>query len=259
MKRLILFAAFVCFVQIVNAQRLETSLKEFKLEGKVMELTEFEYYNVDRVDTSKDAPKTVMKFDEIGNATGKTIYDKYGKVTNNTIYNVAPDKSIMINRYNSDNQLQNLNKYVFKYDDKGNETELDNYFGANLNSLLKHIYRYDVNNNKIEEDTYSPETDKPAKEISLYNKKNQIVEIDTYDQDYYRFAKSILKYDSKGNLVDEDSYDFFGSLIMQDHYSYNKVDKHGNWILKTCEKRFVVGPQGDHTIKIVNKRNIKYY
>lgn len=262
MKKIVLLIALDCFVQIASAQTSENCLNDFGLKGNVKEITDFTYrgsINETNPDNLKHPEKSIIKFDKDGNELEESVFDMYGKISSKSLFIYKEDKSVVKNQYDGNGMLQG--RYVFKYNEKGNKTEFDTYYGPELKLVSKVIYKHDANGNKIEEDTYDAGRFLTEKAVFRYNEKNQKVEgyQGWFLPNVNKKERLLFKYDDPVNQITSDIYDLSGKLTGENSTTLSNIDDQGNWQVKLVELKGYGPSQENILFKNITKRSIKYY
>lgn len=193
--------------------------------------------------------KNVFKYDENGNrielsmyradgklsSTIKSTYDANGIITGeqtflgdgklDVISTIKTDAKGNIIEQNDSRPADNgatSYKYVFKYDEKGQQTERIAYKGSNILSF-RYEFTYDENGNRAEWRQYGP--------------ANSVV------------GKVVYKYDASNNLIEEKHFTGFG-ILKATYVISREFDKKNNWIR---EKKME-----NNTVIEIKEREIKY-
>lgn len=103
------------------------------------------------------------------------------------------------------------------YDDRGNMVEILHYNKAGV-VIGKDIYKFDDKNNEIEKENYW-EGKLKGKVISTYDYKSMIVTVSFYKGDGNFQRKNHFKIDDKGNHLED--YDWEGTLTSKSRFEYN--------------------------------------
>jgi hypothetical protein len=129
MKKIILPIILLVFLAACAGETTTTTIEQEKLNGKVKIIKETDY-------------SAVEKFGEITK----------GEVGSSTT-KVCDEKGNMIeeNEYRSDGSLSF--KYIYKYDEKGNNMEMSTYIYDSLH--CKYLCKYDEKGNLIEANDYN--------------------------------------------------------------------------------------------------------
>lgn len=239
MKKIILLTALITASFILfscsgqNNNKIKNDLTELKLKGKVKTLKETKYIAVDKFgeiqkgDMVDEVPKYICSFNEIGKKTEESQYNSDGSllISGRWIYKYD-DKmnNIEINMYSSDGSLNDKNIYI--YDDKGNKTEW-NAYNSNGSLSFKWSYKYDDKGNLIESNNYSSKGSLIAKYIYKYDDKGNKIEENLYLPNNELMGKTTYVYDDKGNEIEKQDYKSDGSL---GNKSIKKYDDKGNMI-----------------------------
>jgi len=269
----------------LNAKfRINSSLAELNLKGKVRKLTETQYDGVEisgKIQRGIVGEKKISFFDTSGYMTRiqyypqsntksqmQTLfhYDVEHKQTEECLYVELSGKSIL------------WRKVIVRYNFKGKKIEKEEYIHSGVDSLLQTstiIYSYDSNDLECNAINYSSITGlngnniDTSRENTIYNKKGNLQEKIHSDQ-MGRIIKSKYKYDKDSNLIEIHNYFPIGTLLVTKpdksrkntntyrpepneevtRFTYLKFDKMGNWLLELKSEYFI------HTY---TQREIEYY
>lgn len=236
MKNLYLFIAGLLFAQICLAQTVKNSLYIEHLKGKVKKI-ESVSYNGDAtngtVDTLAPAGKFIELYDEHGNEVEESYSDKDDKKVSKWIkkYNEKSEK--IEEDYFGETGLQEATTF-FKYDASGKLVESDHEFVPDKTNSNKTLYKYDNRDNNVEEDVYSNGDSLKYKNIYQYDSRGNKIEMDYWraKEDTIR-VKWTFDYNDAGLRVKEDRYSSRGELQIENLFTYENIDKWGNWLLQT--------------------------
>jgi len=200
---------------------------------------------------------TITPFNHTGESTVmKTTYTssyfirkKFGKV-------VVDDKVFesTVDEYDSDGRLisrldsgilDNVEKSVYIYDEKGNNIEINitDEYGT---LQEKKVNKINESGNIYEQTTYNSAGEEIAVFKFDYDKMGNQISRKTYINEQYKFTTS-YKYDNKGNII----YEWDGSIKNgQMTYDY-EFDQKGNWIKGS---KYEGGKKW-----LILKRDITYY
>lgn len=118
--------------------------------------------------------------------------------------------------------------YVFRYDDKGNQVEDNDYYQGNLKDgygklNTKRIYRYDAEGRQVGADEYKPDGTLSQKVEYKYDSAGNRIERANYTPDGKLWARSVFAYDDKGNKTECSKYNNENMLL--EHYTYTYDSK----------------------------------
>jgi len=196
--------------------------------------------------------KTVSKYNDKGDMIEDNIYNADSTKKHKSIISNKRLKWTII--YNSLGQLAEAicfsydkirDTTIYKYDHKGNRTEIDQYFAKGSRDI--EIYNHQGNCTKQEH--YDLKGHLTYRYTFKYDKSGNNIKWVTYNQDGTVASKVVRKFDKHSNKTEEDYYKggSFDSKI-QTQYEYDKI---GNWIKKT-----LIWSNGTKAITI---RTIEYY
>ena len=255
MKPFFISAVLLCLALISNAQKQGAFLKENDLKGKVKKVNVLLYTDREsETDTSHAPFITILEFDEKGNLTKETrpgnkiISYKidYRYNSNNTITGKKRDSDgdlvggitfrydklgslIEIKRENS---MAGPPRQIFKNDDKGNCTEIDNFIDDDVIGS-KTFITYGENGLKNSRKTYSI--------------KGGITGSEAFD------------YDSLQNLVEYKQYFPNGYLLEKQLFSNRNRDQNDNWQLRIITRASHTHDYLFELHYVIIKRKIEYY
>jgi hypothetical protein len=120
--------------------------------------------------------------------------------------------------------------FVFKYREDGIQFEDDDYINGNIykgfNELNhKRLYKYDEQGNQSEVDEYNPDGSVNQKVIYKYDGKGNRIERDNYLKDGRLWYRALYTFDENSRQVECAKYNADSELT--EHYSY-AYDAHGN-------------------------------
>ena len=163
-------------------------------------------------------------YDSNGIITGEQTFLADGKVDVNSIIKTDTNGNIIEQNDTrpADNALLNY-RYLFRYDEKGQQIERIAYKG-NAVLLFRYEFKYDENGNRSEWTQYGP--------------TNSIV------------GKVVYKYDANDNLIKEDHFGGDGTLKAT-YVVSREFDKKNNWIRQKKMQ--------DSTVIEIKERKIKYH
>ena len=181
---------------------MKTDIKKNGLSGEIKQIKTDKFNATDRFGEIIQTTRTDFSFDH-----SLTKCDEKG----NTIES---------NSYDIDGNL--YSQCIFKYDNIGNNNEMNIYI--NINSVLslqeKEFYKYDQN-------IYNSDGLK-ERAIFKYDQKGNVIERNSYNSDGNLIFKFTYKYDDIGNQIEENHYSPDGSLTDKSIYIYddknNKIE-----------------------------------
>ncbi len=188
-------------------------------------------------------------FDDKGNLTEKNVYYKSaGYLSNKNTYKYGEKGNLTEeDDYSPGGRLHR--KLTYKYDEKGNMTEENSYY-SDGNMASKTTYKYDEKGNITEENLYNSDGHQTGKWSFKYDKKRNMIEQNSLYSDGSLLTKWTYKYDERNNMIEENSYYSNGSLLQKLTYKYI-FDNIGNWIEKTEYE--------NDTPKYIIEREIEYH
>jgi hypothetical protein len=225
-----------------------------KVKGKVKVVTEREY-GVKRMFfvTGKELDnKIIYKYDGNGNETEAASYLRKGNM-DYKITSKYDDKNRLTESllYNSEVVPEVPDtRSVFKYDENGNQTEMDDY-NPNGTLIKKHVFRYDEKGNQVEFISYNQDNTVEYKAVNKFDLSGNRTEEAYYNgKDSLEF-KIVFKYDHQGLETEQDYYGAANNLTFELTYKYEDIDPQGNWLKQTIYE--------DGNKEATNKRAIEYY
>ncbi len=161
------------------------------------------------IDNDLVAPELKGKVKQISNFKYEAV-DKFGKIEKGEII--------------QDSSYHYGNNYIIKFNEKGDEIEINNYNSNSEGSLFyKVINKYDETGNRIEENWYKSDGSLDRKYIYKYDEKGNIIEEKKYYSDGNMAWGYSDKYNEKGKKIKRKFYDKHnGSLSSKGTYSYNE-------------------------------------
>ena len=211
-----IFALFICLsCQNTNAQSIvkkETDVQSDGLIGKVKQVTGSSYNATDKFGEIVQGTRTsndnyLVKYNDKGFQVENIQYwynrnGDFTKYASEFKYKNILNKNVIeiLDVYNGD-ALDS--KTIAKYDDNGNQIEVNRYKAdGTLNVKVK--CQFDDRGNKIEENTYNSDGSLSKKVISKYDTKNNIIEEDSEDHSGDQSVTTVtFKYDIKGNIIEK--------------------------------------------------------
>ena len=182
-------------------------------------LTSVEYYE----DTIKG--KDIFKYDAIGNKTECQVYNYYFKTVEKCIYLFDKDK----NQLHEKCYLENGNLYrtvLYNYNGKGNIISriIINSDGTTRGQFL---YKYDDKRNKMEEDQYSG-SEVLSKYYHIYDSIGNEIKLITSGADDKIIFRTTFKYEN---------YDDLGNWIIKTRFTDNKQASKTTRVIKYWDIR----------------------
>ncbi len=209
----------------------KTEVREYKSDTTKYERTGY-YYN------SKHQLIEVMTFDIYGHWTW--LYDyKYDS------------KGVRIGEQQRDQHNVLREDTKLTYDEKGKLIVSDTKGNSAIESG-KLVWKYDDKNNQIEEDLYNANGSTYYIKTFKYDERNNQLEEQVIEGDGSFSYKIAYKYDENNNKIWSNRYktkDSIGSFTYT--YTYENIDKAGNWLKKTTYENGMPD--------IMEERTIEYY
>lgn len=201
----------------------ERKTYEYDENGKAVR--ELLYY----VDGSFDT--TSFIYDEFGNVIEKTTIDPDNKLESKRVstYN----KENLASEVSTDAEGNVLNEVHVKYDERGNETEIERYTSED-DKTSRTEFDYNEEGKKSEARIYA--NDKlVSKQVYETNEKDQLVKIE--EEELYHKSVTIISYDENGNMVEQLETNENGELNNRINRKFNEnnlleevhvtIDRHG--------------------------------
>ena len=203
------FCILINFSCTTDKEKKLSDIEKMKLKGNIKSIKSVEY------DAKEKFGKIVKE---------KITYDKYPN------YEIAFNKSGNQIEFSSYPYGKLKSKRTYKYDEKGNITELNEY-SSNGNLLKKSIYNYDNESNLSNCNIYKSDGSLENKIVWSYI-NNKLKEYTKLDSDKKTILKYVYKYENddlteakqyglKGNL-DNFKYDSNSNLIKQEELNSNE-------------------------------------
>lgn len=194
----------------------------------------------------------MSKYDGNGNKTELTI-DRIGFGEDDEIQALNRNQKIIYRYDEKGNQTETKNggnTTLFVYDEKGNCTE-QNYYDGALNLVHKYTYMYDDKGN-VTEENYCEEDHKLVHKYTFkYDAKGNVTEYNFYNEDGELDYMSTFNYDEIGDLIEESTYGAEGCYLEGNRIFKYEYDKYGNWIKMTILV--------NNVLKTIGERVIEYY
>ncbi|RLD58844.1 MAG: hypothetical protein DRJ01_12085 [Bacteroidetes bacterium] len=274
--KIILIPLIILLLSCSNRQN--NSDKILQPEGRIKFITSYGFKETEKEnETLKNTitSKATYSYDEKGNLIEVNYYD----LKTNSVFSkdnrVYDDKGNMteVIFYNRKGEVQGKDQY--KYDDKNNQIQKDNYWKGEFNGKLTRTYNY--KNMIVTEATFDKNENLQTKwSYKIDEKGNHIEE---YDIDGNIISKSTIVYDDKGNIIKEHSQAWemdTTNLVVDIQYDkYNNevirtiTDLNNNNQVSTRKTEFVYDKYGNWTKMVVtwswlpnrqtSKREIEYY
>ena len=205
MKKLLLILLCLPFLFSCGGKKQDNDLGTLKGKVKICSEIIFE---------AKEAFGDLVKGEKFNTPHTKTKYDEYGNKTE-------------VSSYDKDGKLWLYSSKKYKYDEDGNKTEESSYDkDGGLTSKSK--YKYDEDSNLTEYSSYNKDGELTSKSKYKYDEDGNLTESNRYDKDGKLNSKSNYKYDDVGNWTESySSYDKDGKLICNKKLKY---DEYGNII-----------------------------
>lgn len=274
----------------------DTGWKAAGLKGKVKEYTESRYYIKEKFGeyVIEDVKMLLTcKFDNSGNliqeneyvaAETKRVYVyntnnkiqkmeefRYGSIDYRLVYKYD-DIDNLVESIRYDNLGEEVNKKIFKYDEKN---RLSEEIGGNQSIKKRYIFKYDENDKLIEKDYYWAEYKSNDKAeygfieeyigtfLYKYNEKGIMKSEEYKSKDKNEILPlTECKFDENGNILEKISYGDYSDFKI-DSYLLFKYDEKNN-LIEEIENRYK-GQKGDitenteytkYTYKYDNKGNV---
>ena len=259
--RVILSLIFAFFMSGCSDKN-KTDIEKFSLKGKVKQLTEMQYYAVDKFGKAEkgDAFREegwdfIMEFNEMGNFGKVTQIDVEGKEVGHTEYVYNQDGNLIIeNNYDAEGGFSNRN--VFGYDDKKRIKEIIRFSDSD-NITQSRILEYNEKDMTITTVSYSGGGAFQGKEIKkldkngfpietkIFNKTEQLVnhrkeepgkqglleKLMVIGEDGSSLMFVTFKYDKDDNLILQEGLDNEGNAFLPVRYEY-EFDNIGNCLFR---------------------------
>mgnify|MGYP007006686315 CR=1 FL=1 len=240
--RFIVMKAFVLlFIVLIlsfsSENKQQNDLERANLKGKVKTLRQISYHTID-----KFGEITKGAIDGPGILAPDEYYNKYNVkgfiIERVERYFGDGDSLILEQIYKYDDKGNEIEinqsapngergKETFKYDDKGNPIELNTYYPIDsLEMSYRYTYKYDDKDNIIEETIYTNGSLEGRLVTYKYDDKDNLTEVSVYTIDGILHWENIFKYDDKGNEIEKNSFKN-GSLSWKE---ISKYDDNGNKI-----------------------------
>ncbi|MBV2224640.1 MAG: hypothetical protein KUL74_07275 [Cloacibacterium sp.] len=219
--------------------------------------------------------KATFQYDEKGNLIAANYYNLKTNLVFSSDKRAYDDRGNMIEILHYDKAGEVIGKDIYKFDDKNNEIEKENYWKGEFNGKLTRTYDY--KNMIVTEATFDKNGNLRTKwSYKIDEKGNHLEE---YDFDGNITSKSTIIYDDKGNIIKEHSQAWemdTTNLVVDIQYDkYNNeiirtiTDLKNNNQVSTRKTEFVYDKFGNWTKMVVTwswltnrqttKREIEYY
>jgi hypothetical protein len=261
MKRLSFVIIFLLFIQFCLAQTAKNSLSRQNLKGRIKKI-ESALYNLTsdsvKLDTLVPHDKFIDLYDEKGNEVEDSYFGKDGILVSKSIkkYN-EKNENIEEDYFTKGVVLESTT--IYKYDEKGNLIESDHEFIPDK-AYSKTLYKYDDKSNYIEDDIYNNDGSLRYKDTYKYDSNGNRTELNYWHakEDTIR-VRWTFSYNEYGNLVREGRYSPGGELEIENVFTYDNIDKAGNWQMKTRKSKGQNKKYATLSSYSVTTRRIYYY
>jgi hypothetical protein len=254
MKNIITLISFTLICYVCLAQGNENKLSKVPLKGKIKEVIDHYFENIEKVDTLKPHQKEISRFDTTGNEIEEVFCDTDRVMVSIFRYNKnAENTEIVV----YDTSKTDTMKSILKYNDKGYVIEKEDLVTSNTVLQIESGYKYNNMGQQVEIDLYyknKPE-DTTSKVYFKYDDKGNRVEKDVFLAKFGLFGTNIYRYDNQGHEIYSAWYNGAGRLSDEIKSEYSDFDSKGNWTMKTL----IENVPGDPTKKTIVKRVIIYY
>lgn len=291
---------FLVIYSPLLAQMNSRELSELKLNGKVKTIKKTSYKailegnNIIKVQKETMYPSAVYDFtanyDKNGNIIEEVRYDssdeikskveykynKYGIERKNIFIFYTNDvlkKEYVKNKYDANGYITESiygnNKYVYKYDEKGNKVT-NHWIHDTITKKYRTLkYKYDINNNQIEESDYSMENKLLRKETDLFDSIGNNIEHVWYEN-WNFFGEEKFRIIMVTNMAYNENNDVIKKIwkkrkdtnrhLTEEEYVYT-YDKRNNWINKIVKKKSGIYSYSDTEKNqyYIIERKIEYY
>ncbi|MGA9994631.1 MAG: hypothetical protein WBP93_04405 [Pyrinomonadaceae bacterium] len=255
MRMLVVTLVSLLLVFQASAQKQKSDREDAGLKGKVKTLATEVAYISNQSGTwveGKRQPSATESYDINGNLTKRDSYDYMGNPFQSSVYSYIdgdrvvsthnthiqhdydPPPSVSAtprpNQVSSTSNPQYTGKLKYKYDDKGNRTEIAWY--RNDGSLA-------------------------VRDVSVFNPKGNRVEMTSYEANGSMRRKATYIYDAQGNITETL---YHSSRPLDERYSYTyEFDAKGNWIKRKTFKWVTKNGRSYFEPYEVTYRTIAYY
>jgi len=240
-KLSITITLFIIIAANSYSQKINSFFADETLFGKIKQVTErtYQYKYIEKDKYSNSAGGYY-----VADSLIKTVrnYDTTGNIVSNIVYVAA---------HNLYTHEHDHITYFIKKDSKGIITDAYSY-----TTFKNGIYKFNEKGYMIEFDLYEPADKLISKSVYQYDKKDNII-----DNKYFNAKDSLLfekkfKRDRKGNVTEEDNYKNDGKFNYYVGYTFDFIDKMGNWLKRTRSGQFKTG---NRIGSFVTERQIIYY
>jgi hypothetical protein len=150
-----------------------------------------------------NAVRSIYKYDDQGNLTGKNDYKADGSLDDSSFYKVDSKGSrVDYYTYKADGVLESHT--VSEYNIHGDLIELTEYVKDKFKSRT--TYTYDSNGNETDEVGFGEDGKIKWKEVLSYDESGRLTEVVDYKEDDSFDARFTYRYDTRGNLAEETEY-----------------------------------------------------
>ncbi|ADV50461.1 hypothetical protein Celal_3187 [Cellulophaga algicola DSM 14237] len=203
------------------------------LNNKVQSYTELSYEVLEKKKQEKEFKKNEKNFDKLGKITEEFVYE-FDESGTKFIpkYNEKDEKTELFCYAIYSNSL--LYKWVYEYDEKQNKIK-DEIYNSSNELTLERFFTYNEKGNKTETTERYLHNPKGVvnRKTYEYDENENVIRINTYDptgkdlKSYYTFV-----YDNYGNKIEENIFKPNGDPSSKWVYKY-VFDEKNNWIKKT--------------------------
>ncbi len=189
---------------IIKDKVLFSSSSKYTEQGNILEFISSSLEDTLEGEAVKfNAVKSIYKYDEEGNLTGKNDYKPDGSLDDSSFYNVDNKGSrVDYYTYKGDGTLQSHT--MSEYNIHGDLIELAEYIQKKLKSRT--TYTYDNNWNETDETGFDENGQVKWMEVLKYNDAGNLTEVTDYKQDNTIDAQFTYRYDTRGNMGEETEY-----------------------------------------------------
>ncbi len=224
-----------------------TSSSKYNENGRILEfITSAIEDSLEGEAVKFKAVKSIYKYNDAGELTGKLDYNPDGSLEDSSFYKVDA-KGSRVDWYTYKGNGTEESHTISEYTINGDIVELTEFVKGKLKGRTSYIY--DNNGNQTDEISFDENGKIRWKEVMRYNDKGQLIEVTDYKEDDAVEAQFSYRYDTRGNLGEEGEYyndtstrnkrtttkyDLDGNPIEINHFNYNgrlvnqiKVDNMG--------------------------------
>ncbi len=209
------------------------------MKGKVKQVTVYFYGDQQAFIEKRPSLKRIAIFDNNGKEiedtkiedqkTSKTIYQYMGNRIVDTTYSDGKVVKIEVEILDKADRLLELDMEI-------NDPDMPPGF---RHFKTKSIFKYDEKGNQTEDAAYDQGEKLMSKHSLLYNNEKQVIEENyvSYRASGIQIMKTINYYNAAGLRVKEMSYES-EKLTGEGSISYSKFDQQGNWVSSTEETKY---------------------